>query len=864
MDCSPHERLYRADEKNDNAEGISMLRKRHGRLAAIAAMTMLAWTSAQADEPEFRLLRLAEELAQAEDLAQNQIQLTQFQDSDDFFGMGEDVGQQGTQPVDVESLGGLEAFDFGGFSFETLGNPSFSTDDSALVENSSFIDRVEEVQGTSEVSLTEAPAVDIVTASTFNLAATPDVGETLSSTAATQTVRARRRSPIGFDPRIRGFYTGQIYAMHDGAYQFPVRSDLDGVFSKIDQALIGNVQVFSGPYTVRYGSGFAFLNVDTIPTPRYDCGWENHLRVGTNVRTNGGQTYNTATLYGGGESVGYFANMGYRKGSDYEAGDGQLIPSSYDAFNLFSGIGFDIDSNTRSELRYTHIDQGNTEYAGQFFDVDDLKSDGITHSIIHRDERQGFGYRIDSWANHTEFNGDTSNQSKRKPDFPVLQRVDDALVTSLTPTPTPPNQTPPANEGQLIMDVINNNNAAQFAGTVDGSLTSAGFRAGMTQEIDRETTFGMGTDFRYVRQKIAEQIILSDFQIYDNSTGSIVPLTDAFTGLPDAQVFEPGFYMEYAFAPKQFVETAVGARIGFAATEADPDALNSPTNFIDEDLDVSDVLTSFFITNNLDLAPNWTARVGGGYAERVPTLEQRYADGVFLAIIQSGFSRVIGDPTLSKERNWQVDAQINFDSDYLRSRFSGFHSWVIDYITYEINNVSSPTGARLLRTINTDYATLTGFEYYCEADLTDGWQAFGSLAYLDGRDREINAPLPGINPLEGRVGLRWLDSTPQNRWGLEWGLRMVDNQDRRGTVHSVSPVTTPIVLEEATPGFTTSYMRAYFQPSSNVNVTMGVENLFDNNYFEHLNLRFPPDPAYPQTAVLSPGITPYLGVEIDY
>ena len=849
-----NEWIVRADNgiyavlRTDNAEGISMLRKRHGRLAAVAAMTLLAWTSSQAEEPEFRLLKLAEELAQPE-ILQTQFQL------DDPLGMGSSVGQQGTQPVDVESLGGLETFVFGG-SFDTLGDPSFNMNGTGLVDPQDVKDRIEEVHGTSDLTLSEAPAVDIVTSNTFNVAATPDVGETLSSTATTQTVRARRRSPIGFDPRIRGFYTGQIYAMHDGSYQFPVRSDLDGVFSKIDQSLIGNVQLYSGPYTVRYGSGFAFLNVDTIPTPRYDCGWENHLRMGTNVRTNGGQTYNTITAYGGGESVGYFANMGYRKGSDYAAGDGLLIPSSYDAFNLFTGVGWDIDRYTRSELRYTSIYQDNTEYAGQFFDVDQLESNGLTHSIIHRDDRSGFGYRIDTWGNYTEFNGDTSNQSKRRADFPVLQRVDDAIVRSLNPQDL-------TNLTQAQRDAATSNENSEFFGTVDGYLTSAGIRAGMTRDIDRDTSIGMGTDFRYVRQRIGEQIILDGFQRISDPPAA---LSNVETGLPRAEVFEPGLYVEYAFAPKQFIETAVGARVGFASTRADESDLKNPSNIEGDDLDVSDILTSFFIVNNLDLAPNWTGRLGFGYAERVPNLEQRYSDGLFLAIIQSGFSRVIGDPTLSKERNWQVDAQVNFDSDYVRSRISGFHSWVIDYITYQSNVVQPPTGARLLQTINTEYATLTGFEYYCEADLTDGWQAFGSLAYLDGRDREINTPLSGINPLEGRAGFRWLDSGPRSRWGLEWGLRMVDNQDRLGTLRAVAPNPGVVELEKATPGFTTSYLRAYCQPTNNVNIVMGAENLFDNNYYEHLNLRIPVDEdlGYPQTAVLSPGLTPYFGIEIDY
>jgi hypothetical protein len=112
-------------------------------------------------------------------------------------------------------------------------------------------------------------------------------------------------------------------------------------------------------------------------------------------------------------------------------------------------------------------------------------------------------------------------------------------------------------------------------------------------------------------------------------------------------------------------------------------------------------------------------------------------------------------------------------------RISGFHSWILDYNTYAANTVRDPTGARLLTSVNTAYATLAGMEAYGEADLIDGVQTFSGMSYLDGRDREIHQPLGGILPLKGRIGLRLVDTSEDHRWGLEWGWRIVDNQDLR-------------------------------------------------------------------------------------
>ena len=44
----------------------------------------------------------------------------------------------------------------------------------------------------------------------------------------------------------------------------------------------------------------------------------------------------------------------------------------------------------------------------------------------------------------------------------------------------------------------------------------------------------------------------------------------------------------------------------------------------------------------------------------------------------------------------------------------------------------------------------------------------------------IHRPLPQIYPLQSRLGVRWADPTPQNKWGLEWGFRMVAAQNRTG------------------------------------------------------------------------------------
>src|SRR5690606_22962140 len=127
----------------------------------------------------------------------------------------------------------------------------------------------------------------------------------------------------------RGYKFGQIYTKATGAYYFPVREDLDTMLSKIDPGMIREVIVIPGPYGLRYGPGFSFIDIITLDTPRYEDGPESHGRLNGNIRTNGGQLYGRATAYGGSDNYGYRISYGHRKGSDYDAGSGLAIPSSY-------------------------------------------------------------------------------------------------------------------------------------------------------------------------------------------------------------------------------------------------------------------------------------------------------------------------------------------------------------------------------------------------------------------------------------------------------------------------------------------------------------------------------------------------------
>ncbi len=711
----------------------------------------------------------------------------------------------------------------------------------ALGSDSSLTPRLEFSQILQDLRTSGTASADLVIAPPDARGAT-DTVELLRRSSSAPAVNAQLRSPVALDPRIRGYKYGQIYAQADGQYFTPARQDLDSMLSKIDPGSVQAINVLHGPYTALLGPGFSFFEVITVPTPRYNC-FENHFQTGATYINNGEQWYGRETMFGGGPNYGYRLSYGHRVGVDYISGDSTDIPSSYKNRDALAEFGYDLNPDQRLEFGYRRLDQTDTEYPGQFFDVDLLVSEAFNLRLIDEDPFAPWSFMmVQGWYNRTYFNGSTLNSSKRT--FHVIDRVEAAINRSNEVT-TPPDQ--------LIPGV----NSALFQGFTNGDVTSTGGRVATTFGDRDEPNLTVGTDVRYLTQAIDEQFFIT-------SPGDFQTIS---TNLPRSHLVDPGVFMEVQLLPSSYWTTRLGTRVDWVHTEAsqsqllgirDGQAYSGSLQGLDQDLLQNDVLFGGFVTNDIALDDVWTTTFGFGYAERPPTLIERYADQLFVAVIQNGFSKVIGDQNLDKERNYQLDVGLIAEYENMRAAARGFHSWINDYITYRANIVNDPTGAQQLFYLNTDLATLSGCEFKGEYDLNRYLTPYASLSYVYGFDQEIDQALPGIYPLQSRVGL-WMHSPGAgDRWGLECFTRIVNDQDRVGFIRRAADEV--VQIEDQTPGFTTWHLRGYWAMTRNLNLVSGIDNLFDKNYREHFNLRYPPDQGIPATFVFNPGFTPYFSL----
>jgi outer membrane receptor protein involved in Fe transport len=713
-------------------------------------------------------------------------------------------------------------------------------------EESRFAGYFDEEAATPEMEERRGPVEEEESSREIESRGSADTGTALADSPSIQTLNVQRRSSIAFDPRIRGFHIGQVWAQAEGVYWTPVRQDLDSMLSRIDPRMIDDLRVVPGPYAARYGPGFAFIDIDLADTPRYDCP-QSHNRLGYVFRGNGSQQYAIDTFYGGGADYGYIINYSFRNGADYLAGNGQRIPSSYLVNSVSTQFGFDLSSGARMELRYDFLDQGYTQIPGQFFDIDNLQTNAFAVSLIDDSQTAAWTQmRIDAWHNNTPTNGTVRNDAV----FEVRDRVETALLDFFQANP-PPGGTP---------------TGVDFAGTTSARLMASGGRWEYTFGEADSLQLTTGVDVRHVRQRITENFLITDADPPNDELLTIFP-----TQLPPSEMFNPGAYAEVQ-APMTYYWTAsAGARVDYVQTYTNGIDPNETSQLFPDDLNQTDTLYSLYMMNEVKLTENLIAMGGFGYAQRPPTLLERYADGVFVSIIQSGFTRVIGSSTLDPEKLYQADAGLAYNFCNTRASVNVYHSWIQDFITFRGLQVNDPTGARLIRYVPTDLATIWGGEAKYEYDLSSTWTFLAAGHYVQGQDQTIDAPnrtggpLWGISPLEGTAGLRWHTADDPNYMGLELLARFVANQNRLGIIRLGNDQTVgsePFELE--TPGFTTVNVRCYYNPSDNLSFIAGIENLLDKTYLQHLDNRLQASNGFPAAFAYAPGFTPYIGVDWEF
>jgi iron complex outermembrane receptor protein len=288
----------------------------------------------------------------------------------------------------------------------------------------------------------------------------------------------------------------------------------------------------------------------------------------------------------------------------------------------------------------------------------------------------------------------------------------------------------------------------------------------------------------------------------------------------DSYIAKGSVFGEYHFKPKAF-QYVISTRLELNSAD-----INDPTDeFVQANGDAA--VTQFNPSLSLGairtIGEEVTMGIWLARAQRSAGLTERYIN--FFPVGQDPYE-LLGNPQLNPEVNNQLDLTFQWQKTNTSLNIDLFAGYLQEYISSVIDPDLSPRlpmspGVR--RYVNIQDAFKTGFEFSWTQQLLSDLQHQLGFAYTYAQDLERDEPLPEIAPLDFRYVLSgiYIDG----RLRPELIFRHVLEQNRVSTEYG----------ERATPSFTLLDAKVAFQLSKSASITAGVNNLFDENYYEHLS-----------------------------
>ncbi len=212
-----------------------------------------------------------------------------------------------------------------------------------------------------------------------------------------------------------------------------------------------------------------------------------------------------------------------------------------------------------------------------------------------------------------------------------------------------------------------------------------------------------------------------------------------------------------------------------------------------------------------------------GRAQRSAGLTERFIN--YFPVGQDPFE-LLGNPNLNPEINNQLDLTFQWNGTQTNINVDVFAGYLQDFISsFIVEDLSPrlPNSPGVRQFVNIQDAFKTGFEVNWTQKLLVNLQQQVGMAYTYAQDLERDEPLPEIAPLDFRYTL--IGDYFDGKLQPEVTFRHVMQQSRISTEFG----------ETETPAFSLLNIQLGYNLTKEARLTAGVNNLFDENYYEHLN-----------------------------
>lgn len=320
----------------------------------------------------------------------------------------------------------------------------------------------------------------------------------------------------------------------------------------------------------------------------------------------------------------------------------------------------------------------------------------------------------------------------------------------------------------------------------------------------------------------------------------------------DAQLRNAGLFGELAWRVTPAGKVIAGARADRAAARdlratTGMMRMPNPTRGMTRE----ETLGAGFVRYEHGRANTGLSWFGGiGHTERMPDYWELFSPSRGPVGAVNAFAGV------ETEKTTQVDIGLQFRSKTFDTWASAYAGRIDDFILFDYVAGGMTGTSTVARNVD---AAIHGAEAGATWKPAMHWRVEGSLAWAWGENTTQQRALPQMSPFEARLGVQWNDHA---RWSAGALLRGVARQER------VAPGQGNVVGRDLSPtaGFATLAVNAGYKVNDLVQVTAGIDNVFDRAYAEHLNLAGSADFGYPADPVriAEPGRTAWLRVAVKY
>lgn len=614
---------------------------------------------------------------------------------------------------------------------------------------------------------------------------------------------AIRNGGVNGDPVLRGMFGSRLNVLTDGA-SMPgaCPARMDSPGSYISPENFDKLTVIKGPQTVLWGPGAS------AGTVKFDRDTPRFTEVG--VRFDGsllggsfGRNDQAADLTIGNDKVYTRITANHSHAQDYQDGDGNTVPSRWDKWNADLTLGFTPDADTLYELTAGTGD-GQARYAGRGMDGAQFK-------------RESFGLRVEK--RHL---GSVLDKLEAQIYYNYADHVMDNF-TLRAPDPSGPMAM------AMAMDVAR----ATWGGRVAG-----------TWNLAPDLSLATGLDFQQSWHR-------------SRNGDAKVSYREA-SWIKDARFANTGIFGELTWSATQNSRVIGGARLDWASAKdlrasagkhhmSMHGHMPMPNPTADERRD--DTLPSGFLRYEQDLAAlPATVYIGLGHAQRFPDYWELISPN------QGPGGSVNAFDGVKPEKTTQLDVGAQYKTETLDAWLSGYAGYVNDFILFNYTTGGMMGAASQANNVN---ARIAGGELGLSYAVAPSWKVGATLAYAWGQNRSDGLALPQMPPLEAKISAAYDDGA----WsaGALWRLAAAQKRYALNAGNVAGKDFGPSA------GFGVFSLNGGYAINKQAQLSLGVDNLFDKTYAEHLNLAGDAGFGYAaNTAFNEPGRTFWARLSVKY